>query len=148
MLGIAIYFASTIAFEMLSLSGQYAVAKTEAERSLLVAAGQGMLVTWQGTAFNAGYIIEGIALLIIALVMRHSAVFSKMTARVRIALGLLSLVPPTVVFVGYFFAFGSLVPLVIWDIMVARRFFQLAKGQILSHMKGTMCGSIMRSFRL
>ena len=57
LVGIVTYFASTAAFEMLSLSNQYAFATTDAERSVLLAAGQVMLAIWQGTAFNVSYII-------------------------------------------------------------------------------------------
>src|SRR4030067_386089 len=48
LIGVATYFASTAAFEMLSLSNLYAAATTDAERSTLLAAGQAMLGTWQG----------------------------------------------------------------------------------------------------
>lgn len=65
LVGIATYFASTSTFEMLSLSNQYAAATTEAQRSTFLAAGQAMLVNWQGTAFDVAYILEGVALLII-----------------------------------------------------------------------------------
>jgi hypothetical protein len=41
--GVAVYLASNRAFSMLSLSGQYASATTDAQRSLLIAAGQAML---------------------------------------------------------------------------------------------------------
>jgi hypothetical protein len=127
LVGIAAYFASTAAFEMLSLSNQYAAATTETQRSILLGAGQTMLTIWQGTAFTVGYILEGVALLIIALVMRRSTVFSKATASVGILLGVLSLVPPSVGTIGLFFALGSLVPLELWDILIARRFLQLGK---------------------
>ena len=126
-LGIAAYFASTAAFEMLSLSGEYAAATTEAQRATLLAAGQVMLSTWQGTAFSVGYVLEGIGLLLVAIVMLHSTVFGKTTARVGIVLGVMSLLPPTAGPVGMFFALGSLVPLEIWDILVARRLLRLGR---------------------
>src|SRR3972149_2301538 len=69
LVGVTTYFASTAAFEMLSLSNLYAVATTDAEKSTLLAAGQAMLATWQGTAFNVSYILGAIALLIISVVM-------------------------------------------------------------------------------
>jgi hypothetical protein len=43
LLGIAAYFASTVAFEMLALSHQYAIATTEAQRSMVLVAGQMMI---------------------------------------------------------------------------------------------------------
>ncbi|MCK9355880.1 MAG: DUF4386 domain-containing protein [Dehalococcoidia bacterium] len=126
-LGIAAYFASTAAFEMLSLSGDYAAATTEAQRATLLAAGQVMLSTWQGTAFSVGYVLEGIGLLLVAIVMLRSTVFSQTTARVGVVLGVMSLLPPTAGMVGMFFALGSLVPLEIWDILVARRLLRLVR---------------------
>jgi hypothetical protein len=125
LVGIAAYFASTAAFEMLSLSDQYVTATTEAERSMLLAAGQTMLAIYQGTAFDMGYVLEGIALLIIAVVMLRSALFGKKTAYVGILMGVMSLVPPTAGTMGLLFSLGSLAPLEIWDILIARRLFQL-----------------------
>jgi hypothetical protein len=125
LMGIAAYFASSTAFNMLSLSDQYAAATTDAQRSLLLAAGQVTLTTYQGTAFDVGYVLEGVALLIVAVVILRSPTFSKATAVVGIVLGVMSLVPPTAGTIGLFLALGSLVPLEIWLIMVARRLFQL-----------------------
>ncbi len=126
--GMITYFSSTVAFEMMSLSDRYAAAVTEGERAILLAAGQAMLVTWQGTAFNVGYVAEGIAFLLIGIVMLRSTIFGKVTAWIGIVLGIMSLVPPTVAVVGMYFAIGSLVPLVLWDILLARKFFQLASA--------------------
>lgn len=124
--GMVTYFSSTVAFEMMSLSDRYASAATEGEKAILLAAGQAMLATWQGTAFSVGYVIEGIAFLVMGTVMLRSAVFGKVTAWISIVLGIMSLIPPTVAVVGMYFALGSLVPLVLWDIIVARKFFRLA----------------------
>lgn len=124
--GVAVYFTSAVAFEMLTLSNQYAIAVTEEEKAMLLASGKVMMTTWQGTAFDIGYVLEGAALLIIAIVMLQSSLFSKGTAVVGVILGLMSLLPPTAGTVGMFFAFGSLIPLVIWNILIARRFFQLS----------------------
>jgi hypothetical protein len=41
--GIAVYFASNQAFSMLSLSDQYAAATTDAQRSMLLSAGEALL---------------------------------------------------------------------------------------------------------
>jgi hypothetical protein len=125
LLGIAAYFASTAAFEMLSLSDQYAAATTDAERSMFLAAGQTMLAIYQGTAFDVGYVLEGVALLIIAVVMLRSTLFSKRTAYVGILMGVMSLVPPTAGTIGLLFSLGSLAPLEIWNILAARRLYQL-----------------------
>lgn len=123
----ASYLASTVAFEMLSLSNQYATATTDAERSLFLAAGQAMLVTWQGTAFDVSYVLSALAVLIVSAVMlrNHHNVFSKVTGYVGLSAGVLMLIPPTAGMIGVVFSLLSLVPLVIWLALVARRLLRL-----------------------
>ncbi|HYB02718.1 MAG TPA: DUF4386 family protein [Ktedonobacteraceae bacterium] len=125
LVGIAAYFASNTAFEMLSLSSQYAAANTTVQRVQLLAAGQAMLATYQGTAFNVYYILGAIATLIISVVMVRSAIFGKVTAYAGIAAGALMLIPSTAGTIGLVFAFCSLVPTAIWLILIARRLFRL-----------------------
>lgn len=126
LVGTAIYFASNPSFNMLNLSGQYAAATTEAQRIGLVGAGQAMMTTYQGTAFDVSYVMQGVADLLIAIVMLRSTVFSKTTARVGIVFGLTALVPATAGTVGFVLAFISLVPMLVWFILIARQLFQLA----------------------
>src|SRR5579883_1176943 len=52
LVGTAGYFAINPAFSMLSLSGQYAAATTEAERAAALEAGQTTLAIYQGTGFD------------------------------------------------------------------------------------------------
>ena len=130
LVGTATYFASGSAFEMLTLSNQYAAATSDAERSTLLAAGQVMLANWQGTAFDVAYVLQGVALLIIAAVMLRNMLFGRVTAYVAVLLGVLALVPPTVGTIGLVFSLGSLVPLEIWDILIARRLFQLGSASV------------------
>ncbi len=126
-LGIAAYFASTAAFEMLTISNKFNAARTMLEKSMYESAGQAALAAWQGTAFNVGYVMEGTALLLTAIVMLKSSIFSRFIAVVGVVLGIMSLLPPTAGRIGMFFALGSLIPLEIWDILVARRLFQLSR---------------------
>jgi hypothetical protein len=127
LVGIAAYFASSTAFNMLSLSSQYAAATTAAQRAVFEASGQATLALWQGTAFDVSYVLEGGALLIIAVVMLRSNTFSKATASVGILMGGVMLVPPTIGTIGLLFSLGSLVPLEIWLILIAQRLFMLAQ---------------------
>jgi hypothetical protein len=129
LVGIATYFASTAAFEVLSLSNQYALAATDAERSVLLAVGQVMFAIWQGTAFNISYIISAIALLIVSVIMVRSSIFSKVTAYMGILASLLMFVPPTVGSIGVFLSLISLIPTAIWLILIARKFFQLGRRE-------------------
>lgn len=117
----ASYLASTVAFEMLTLSNQYTTATTDEERSLFLAAGQAMLVTWQGTAFDIGYVLSALATLIASAVMLRSHLFSKVTGYAGLSAGVLMLVPPTAGLIGVLFSLLSLVPLVVWLALIARR---------------------------
>lgn len=126
LVGIVLYLVSREAtFTMLSLSDQYAAATTDAQRSMFLAAGQTMLTTYNGTAFDMSYVFGGVVLLIISAVMLRSNIFSKVTAYVGILMGMLMLVPPTVGTIGLLLSLISLVPTAIWLILVARRLFQL-----------------------
>ena len=107
MVGIAIYFASGIAFEMLILSNQYFYAVNEIQKQILLSAGETLLATYQGTAFNVSYIMVAVAFLIDSIVMLKSEIFSKRTAYTGIAMGVLMLLPPTVGMVGFVCSFLS-----------------------------------------
>jgi len=98
--GIAVYLATNTAFSMLSLSHQYAAATTEAEKSIVLAAGQAMLAVSEGTGGQyAGMPLAWLAGLIFSVVMLRNKAFSKATAWVGIlGLGLLVASMP---FAGY-----------------------------------------------
>ena len=127
LVGIAAYFASNTAFEMLSLSNQYAAATTEAQSTMLLGAGQAMLEIYKGTAFAVYYVLNAAALLIFAVVMLRSNIFSKVTAYIGILAGVLMIIPSTAGTLGLYFALASLVPWAIFSVLIARRFFQLGQ---------------------
>ncbi len=126
LVGTATYFASTSAFEMLSLSRQYAQAGA-AQQAMLLTAGEVAYANWQGTAFNVAYVLQGISLLITALVMICSKVFGRFTAYTALALGILAILPPTVGTVGMVSSLLSVLPLWIWSILVGLRLLQIAR---------------------
>jgi hypothetical protein len=126
--GIAAYFASNTAFEMLSLSNQYAAATTDAQRAMFLTAGQVMLETYTGTAFDIYYVLSTIVLFVFSVVMLRSNIFSKTTAHLGILAGVLMIVPSSAGTLGLYFSLASLVPWAIWLVLVARRLFQLGQG--------------------
>jgi hypothetical protein len=141
LIGIVLYLISREAtFTMLSLSHQYTVATTDAQRSIFLAAGQVMLTIYNGTAFDMSYVLSGVVLLIISVVMLRSNIFSKVTSYMGILMGVLMLVPPTVGTIGLLLSLISLVPMFIWLILVARRFFQL--GRSVSNEEANRIGGI------
>jgi hypothetical protein len=138
LMAITTYFGSNTAFEMLSLSRQYAAATTEAQRTLALAAGQAMIATWQGSAFNVSYVLGAVAILLFASAMLRSRVFGGVTAWVGLLFGVLSLVPASAGKPGLILAFLSLVPMWIWLILIARKLFQLGRG--FSRLQGPLPG--------
>jgi hypothetical protein len=125
--GIAAYFASNRAFEMLSLSSQYAAATTEAQRTALLTAGQVMLEVYKGTAFDIYYVLNTIVLFIFAPVMLRSKLFSRTTAYLGLLAGILMIVPSSAGTLGLYFSLASLVPWAFWLVLIARRLLQLGR---------------------
>jgi hypothetical protein len=126
LVAVAAYLASNTAFPMLSLSERYAAATTNEQRSMFVAAGQAMLALYSGTAFQVSYVLGSVVLVITAVVMLRSHIFSKATAYAGIlssVIGLGLFVPK----IGLVLALISVPFLAIWDILIARRFFQLGQ---------------------
>ncbi len=136
-IGTAVFYATNRAFPMLDLSIRYAAAATEAERAVLVAAGQALLSVGQshtpGT-FLAFFLSEigGIA---ISMVMLRGKVFSRAAAYAgMIGYGLLLVFEILSSFVPSLHA-AALIPAMvggianmIWYILIARRLFQLGQN--------------------
>jgi len=112
-------------FSMYSLSQQYAAATSAAERAALEAAGQTLLTVYNGTSFSVGYFLTGLATLLVSTVMLRSSLFSRLTGVAGIAAGVTGLVPASMGALGFVLSFLSLIPLIVWLFLVARRFLQL-----------------------
>jgi hypothetical protein len=125
--GVVCFIAARPALEMLSLSNAHAVAGTEAERTMLLAAGEALVATFHGSAFYVSYILGSITGLILAAVMLKSRVFSKATAYLRIGSSVFDfgLFIPVV---GMYISIFSVLLLFAWNLIVARRLFQLARA--------------------
>jgi hypothetical protein len=126
LIGVVCFIAARPAFEMLRLSEHFAATTSEAQQSVLLAAGEATLAAFDGTAFHVSYVLGSISGLIISLVMLQSPVFSKATAYVRIGSSLFDfgLYIPVV---GIYLSIFSVLFLFVWNILVARRMLQLAK---------------------
>jgi hypothetical protein len=105
MLSVVAVFTARPAFEMLHLSGQYAAAATDAQKSIFLAAGESMIAIWHGTAYLVCYVLGSINGLIVSLIMLRGKIFDRGTASTRILSSLL----------------------MVWNILVGRRLIQLAR---------------------
>ena len=138
-LGIGVFFGTNRAFPMLALSNQYAVAATDTQRAMLEAAGQSMLsvgASHMPGTFLGFFLIE-VAGILISVVMLQEKVFSKVAAYAGIlGFGILLVVEFLTSFVSglqdvtiLLFMFGGLF-ITVWDILIARRLFQLGKDTL------------------
>lgn len=132
LVGAAAYFASNTAFEMLALSGGYAGAATDAERSTFLAAGAAALTAYRGSAFTVYYLLNAITLLVIAAVMLRSRIFSRLTASMGLIAGLLMTVPASAGMLGISMALASLLPWVVFSVLVAQKLFRLGRASLSS----------------
>jgi hypothetical protein len=144
LVGIATYFASNTAFSMVSLSNQYTVATTDAQRAMYLAAGQAMLAindignpgTQPSTGIYMSSLLIAIAGMITSIVMLRSDMFSRATAYVGIlastfdlvyciAFAFVPVINADLVAISTIPAAGLL--LMIWHILIGRRLFQLGQ---------------------
>jgi hypothetical protein len=129
--GLAVYLAGSRAFPMLSLSSQYAVATTDAQRALLTAAGQAMLAEGQS---RAGIPLIEFACLVLSAVMLRGRVFSNLTAYAGILGNALLIVVEIITTfarglpdAGFVIAVCGGLSIVTWYFLVGRRLLQLAR---------------------
>lgn len=128
LVGITTYYSSSVAFEMMSLSNQYFTTENLEIKQQMLAAGQSMLVTYKGTAFDVYYILNAVTLLLISRVMLMDKTFSRSTAIWGLISGVLMLIPSTAGTLGLIFSLLSLIPWIVFSILIAIRLFKLAKA--------------------
>jgi hypothetical protein len=127
LLGVMAFIISRPALEMLSLSNAYAAAGSEAQKAVFLAAGEALIATFHGTSFHVSYLLGSVTGLIISLVMLRTNIFSKTTAYLRIASSVFDFglyVPG----IGMYISIFSVLFLLAWNLMIARRLFQLARA--------------------
>jgi hypothetical protein len=138
LIGVAVYLASNQAFAMLSLSERYAAATTDAQRSVLLAAGEALLAidnpgaAYQGTGIYASFSLVVLAGLILSVVMLRSSVFGRATAITGIlANGLRLCYLIALVFapsIAWLFIPISAPFRVVWYVLLAFGLFRLGQG--------------------
>jgi len=125
--GVTVYYSSNTGFEMLALSNQYAAATSEATKTMLLTSGQTLMAIYVGTAFDIYYIFNGIALLLMAIVMLQSNVFGKGAAYWGLSAAILMSIPSTAGMIGLAFSLASLIPWIVFCILIARKLLQLGQ---------------------
>lgn len=139
LLTMAIYISTNAAIPLLVLSNKYALANTDVQKMVFIAAGEAILA--RGEDFTPGsffgLIFSGCAAIAISFIMLHGGIFGKAIVWVGIVgftfLSLFTIcatfVPALYTIAFYFFgSIGGLLALA-WFALVARRLFQLGRDE-------------------
>lgn len=125
-IGTTVYFASNNALAMLNLSNQYAVATTESQRAMLLAAGQAVIVTEQGTGMMMTFFLGSLAGIIVSAVMLRSKEFGKPIAVIGIIANAFGLLGPTAGLAVW--TFNGLL-MMVWTVMVGIILLRMGRSQ-------------------
>lgn len=122
---IAAYLASREAtITLMVLSDQYSAAASEAQRAMLLGAGQALLASYNGTNFHISYNLGQFAGILISGVMLRSRLFGTIAPWAGILGNLVGwgLYVPGI---GLYISLFSVIGLWVWYILIARRLLQL-----------------------
>jgi hypothetical protein len=114
LMGIACYYPSNPAFEMLSLSNQY-YSVDVVSQPMYLAAGETLLAGYTGTSFNAYYVMSTMSLLLFSYVSLKSCTLPRKVGVFGLTAGILMIIPSSAGTLGMIFSLLSLVP---WTIFV------------------------------
>jgi hypothetical protein len=132
--GVTLVLATPSAFSWLVLSDKFAAATSEAEKNMLLAAGEAILASdlWHGSGALLGGLLGQTAMFIVALLMLRSNVFSRATTWIGVITHGLDLLHILVAFLlpavgaGLMFVAGPLY--LVWFPLLARDFFRLGRA--------------------
>ncbi len=135
-IGVAVFLATNRAFSMLALSGRYTAAATDAQRSVLAAAGEALLAVGEGHTPGTflAFLFAAVAGIAISIVMLRGKVFSKASAIVGITgFSLMAIFELTASFApgfsaSFLFAMGGGLLSLTWDLLVALGLIRLASS--------------------
>ncbi|MBN2882633.1 MAG: DUF4386 family protein, partial [Clostridia bacterium] len=125
LIGVACYFPSNPAFEMMTLGSQYFKALPE-QQSIYLAAGEAVLAGYTGTSFNSYYFLSTICLLLLSYAMIKSTVFKKAVGFWGLISGFFMIIPSSAGLLGMIFSLLSLIPWMIFILMLMLKFKELA----------------------
>ena len=127
-IGIAVFFASNTSFSMLSLSRQYTLSETDAERAAILASCRTMLTLFNVQAFMISYIIVSASWIMIGSVMLSGKLFGRFIAYTGILAGASGIIAEVLEntsealrWVAIAFYFAAVVFLFLWVFLAGRQ---------------------------
>ncbi len=128
-LSITLYIVSREAtFSMIALSDEYFSATTEMEQAATLAAGKTLLAVYNGSSFSISYVLGGFTMLLFSIAMLKDELFENSISITGLITSVLMFVPPTVGEIGIWISMVSLIPSLIWMILMSRWLFRTAKS--------------------
>jgi len=112
-IGVACYYPSNPAFEMLTLSKQYFLAQPE-QQNIYLAAGEALMAGYTGTNFDVYYVLSAISLLLFSYALIKSHKFKKSVGLWGLASGFFMIIPSSAGALGMIFSLLSLIPWVVF----------------------------------
>ena len=125
LIGIACYYPSNPAFEMLTLSNQYFQALPE-QQTIYLAAGEALMAGYTGTTFDVYYVLSTICLLLFAYALIKSHKFKKSVGLWGLASGFFMIVPSSAGVLGMIFSLLTLIPWVVFVALLVINFRKFA----------------------
>ena len=130
LIGVACYYPSNPAFEMLTLSNQYFLTQPE-QQMIYLAAGEALMAGYTGTTFDAYYVLSTICLLLFAYALIKSPKFKKSVGLWGLASGFFMIVPSSAGVLGMIFSLLSLIPWVVFIALLMINFRKYAADTVL-----------------
>jgi hypothetical protein len=124
-IGVACYYPSNPAFEMLTLSHQYFQALPQ-QQLIYLAAGEAVMAGYTGTSFDVYYVLSTICLLLFAYAIFKSPKFKKSVGLWGLVSGFFMTIPSSAGMVGMIFSFLSLIPWVVFIVLLMSKFKYLS----------------------
>ncbi len=132
LIGVACYYSSNPAFEMLTLSHQYVQALPE-QQYIYLAAGEALMAGYTGTAFNVYYVLSTICLLLFSYAIIKSTKFKKSVGWWGLVSGFFMIIPSSAGMLGMIFSLLSLMPWMVFVVLLMTNFKKFAsEGSYLS----------------
>jgi hypothetical protein len=116
-IGVACYYPSNPAFEMMTLSHKYFLAQP-AHQPIFLGAGEALMAGYTGTAFNVYYVLSTICLLLFSYALLKSPNFKKSIGLWGLASGFFMIIPSSAGMLGMIFSLLSLIPWVVFVVLV------------------------------
>jgi hypothetical protein len=133
--GVAVFFANNTGFAVLSLSKAYALAETDAEKTILLASCRTMIALFDVNAFMVSYVIVSTAWAMTGLAMLRSPLFGRSAGYSGFLAGAAAIVAEifentsqALVPVAIAFYFAAILCLIAWLFLGGRRLLGLGAG--------------------